>query len=260
MFQVSGQIREPLGQIYNAFHRIAPVERREQDPALDRDAALLYQGYYRLLRIVNNLADASAFSSPIPLPLRNDDLFLLCRDLCREAEGVAKLRGQTLRFFYSGEEEPVVAVNRPGIQRLLLNLLSNAMKFTPDGGFITVSLIVGEEEVELSVSDTGCGISQELLPTLFDRYLHPERLDPVPHGLGLGLPICHNIAVGHDGSLSAVSAEGFGTQVTFTFPNRQAPTATVRDIPFDYTGGFNPTLVELSDAAPTDAFMHQYLD
>lgn len=260
MFQVSGQIREPLGQIYNAFNRIAPPERREQDPALDRDAALLFRGYYQLLRIVNNLADAAAFSSPFPLPLRNDDLFLLCRDLCREVEPVAQLCQQTLRFFYSGEENPVVAINRPGIQRLLLNLLSNAMKFTPAGGFITVSLSIGPENVELSVSDTGCGISQELLPTLFDRYLHPDRMDPMPHGLGLGLPICHHIATGHDGTLSAVSAEGFGTQITFTFPNRQAPNTTVRDIAFDYTGGFNPILVELADAAPADAFTHQYLD
>ena len=260
MFQVSGQIREPLGQIHTALHRIAPPERRESDPQLDQDAALLCRGYYQLLRIVNNLADAASFSSPLPLPLRNDDLFLLCRDLCRAVEPVAKLRRQTLQFFYSGEESPVVAINRPGIQRLLLNLLSNAIKFTPDGGFITVSLTIAPEEVELSVSDTGCGISQELLPTLFDRYLHPERVDPKPHGLGLGLPICQHIAAGHDGTLSAVSAEGFGTQITFTFPNRQAPTTTVRDIVFDYTGGFNPILVELADAAPTDAFTHQYLD
>ncbi len=259
LFQISGQLRTPLGNIHSALTHLAPPERRELDPELDRNAALLSQSYYQLLRFANNLSDAAAFSSADALPLRSGDLFQLCRELYLRVEPLTKMRGQSLHFLFSGDQT-VTSFNQDGIERLVLNLLSNSMKFTPSGGAITLSLSITEETVELSVSDTGCGISQDLLPILFDRYLHPERIDPAPHGLGLGLPICQWIAGGHGGTLSAVSAEGVGTQVTLTFPNRQSPTATVRDVPFDYTGGFNPTLVELADALPVDAFTHEYLD
>ena len=259
LFQISGQLRGPLGGMYSAMDRIAPLARRERDPKLDRDAAQFCRGYYQLLRLANNLADAAAFSPGVPLPLQRGDLFQLCRELYLRAEPLVEMRGQSLHFLFSGETS-TAAYHPAGVERLVLNLLSNAMKFTPSGGSITLSLSITEGTVELSVSDTGCGISQELLPTLFDRYRHPDRMDPPPHGLGLGLSICQRIADGHGGTLTAVSAEGVGTQVTFTFPNRLPPTAPLRDIPFDYTGGLNPTLVELADALPADAFTHTYLD
>ena len=114
--------------------------------------------------------------------------------------------------------------------------------------------------VELTVLDTGGGVPQELLPTLFDRYLHTERMDPAPHGLGLGLPICRRIAAGHGGNIMVTSTEGEGTRVVVSIPNRQTDIVRVKDMGFDYAGGFNHMLLELSDALPHTAFTHQRLD
>lgn len=251
--QVAAQMRCSLVNVYGAINRLAPQERRDADPKLDRSAALLEESYYRLLRLAGNLTHAAVLAESGPLPLRNEDLVGLCRTLCGEAAELAAVMDLQL-VFRCEEEERLVAVNTEGIERLLLNLLSNAMKFTPKGGTITVELRFTGKQVELSVSDTGTGISPQLLPTLFDRYHHTERMDPAPHGLGLGLPICHRIARGHDGELTASSVEGVGTRVTFTFPDRMEPVATVQDIGFDYAGGFDHTLLELSDALPAAAF------
>lgn len=256
---IASQLRTSLGNIYSALNRIAPLEEREKDTQLDTNAALLYQSYYRILRVVNNLTDASGLLDDSPLPVENDDIIGFCRDLCRRVELLAALRGQRL-VFSSDKNGHVIAFNSDYMERLLLNLLSNAIKFTPEGGTITVSLKVRASVVELTVADTGVGISQELLPTLFDRYLHTERMDPAPHGLGLGLPICRRIAGGHGGSIMAASTPGEGTRITVALPNRQTDTVRVRDIPFDYAGGFNHTLLELADALPYAAFTYPNLE
>ena len=256
---IASQLRGSLGNIHSALNRIAPLEEREQDAQLDANAALLYQSYYRILRVVNNLTDAAGLLDNTPLPLENDDFVGFCRDLCRRCEDLAALRRHTL-IFKSDKSGHVMAFNSEYMERLLLNLLSNAFKFTPEGGIITVSVKVQPHTVELTVLDTGVGISQELLPTIFDRYLHTGRVDPAPHGLGLGLPICRRIASGHGGSLMITSTQGVGTRVVVSLPNRQTDEVRVRDVGFDYAGGFNHTLLELSDALPYTAFTQRNLE
>lgn len=110
------------------------------------------------------------------------------------------------------------------------------------------------------MADNGCGISEELLPTLFDRYRHTGRMDPPVHGLGLGLPICHRIMAGHEGEIFAASTVGQGTAVTARFPNRRSVIARLSDIRLQYNGGLNPTLLELCDAVPYEAFCVKYMD
>ena len=254
---VASQLRGPLANIHAAARRMAPAERRAEDPRLDQAAAIFSQSYYRLLRVVGNLTTAAELFGDEPLYLRDEDLAALCREVCSGAAHLAEQQGQEVRFS-SGETSCIVACNRPAMERLLLNLLSNAMKFAP-GGPIVVELRRLEElgQVEICVTDNGCGISQELLPTIFDRYLHVERMDPAPYGLGLGLPICHRIAMAHEGEIFIASTLGSGTQVTVRIPDRQSPTVQVNTPRFDYAGGFNHTMLELSDALGSRVFLQE---
>ena len=107
----------------------------------------------------------------------------------------------------------------------------------------------------LSVADTGCGMTEDKLETLFDRYLHEGLMDPRPHGLGLGLPLCRRIAEGHGGSILAESRPGQGSRFTVSLPDRRADSGDVSDIPLEYGGGFNKTLLALADALPAKAFL-----
>ena len=256
----ASQLRGPLGNLHAALGRIAPPQARDADPALDADAALVYQNYYRLLRVVGNLtAAAELYDDDCLLLLRNGDLVGLCREICSGAAYLARQQGQELTFT-AREPYHIVAYHEGGMERVLLNLLSNAMKFTPAGGQVMVGLETAGGMVEITVSDTGCGIPQELLPTLFDRYRHVERMDPAPHGLGLGLPICHRIVSVHEGEIFITSSLGRGTRVTVRIPDRQLPVTQVNTMPFDYAGGFNHTLLELSDALGTGAFRQKEME
>ena len=139
------------------------------------------------------------------------------------------------------------------------NLLSNALKFTPDGGTVTVSLRFGHKQVLLVVADTGCGIPAGDMETVFDGYLHPERLAVLPSGLGLGLPLCRCIAEGHGGRLLLDSKEGQGTTVTLALPD-ETMGDVVEDVTFDYAGGFQPALVGLADGLSFEAFLQRHSD
>jgi CheY-like chemotaxis protein len=106
------------------------------------------------------------------------------------------------------------------LQQVLWNLLSNAIKFTPKGGRVQVRLERVNSHVELTVSDTGQGISAEFLPHVFDRFRQADATNTRKHGgLGLGLAIVHQLVELHGGSVQVASpGEGQGTTFTVTLP------------------------------------------
>ena len=161
--------------------------------------------------------------------------------------------GLNLRFVCAIERH-ICAVAPEALEQILGHLLSNAFKFTPAGGTVTVELRRLSGRVLISVEDTGTGIPEETLATLFDRYLHADQPSPPPHGLGLGLPLCRRLAEGHGGTLMAESRPGKGSRFTLSLPDQQKGTE-VSDIAIDYSGGFNQTLLSLADALPVDAFL-----
>lgn len=258
--QVSSQLRLSLGNIHSALARLAPPDVRDGEEKTDLNAAVLSQSYYRILRLANNLADASEPERPEGAGLVNEDIVELCRSVMERAQVPAELVGIQLDF-RCRKNSHIIAADGERIERLLLNLLSNAFKFIGTGEKrVSLEVRVEANYVYLVLSDTGRGIPPHLLGTVFDRCRQPGRLDPPPHGLGLGLPLCQRIAREHGGSLALVSEEGKGTTVTVSLPNRRGPQRLAMALPPDMSGGFDPMLVELSDALPKQAFMQKYLD
>ena len=250
---IAAQLRGSLGTLHLAASQLVTAEQREADPLLDAKAAVLDQSYYQMLRLVNNLNQAALLRSDKPLGLRDTDLVELLDKLCARAEGLAAEIGLTLEFVCR-EQQLVCAADPAAFEQMVYHLLSNAFKFTPAGGKVTVELWLSGKQILLSVTDTGAGIPPEKLETLFDRYLHENMMDPRPHGLGLGLPLCRRIAEGHGGALLAESKVGEGSCFTLRMPKRRAEDGGVSDIPLEYSGGFNPTLLALADALPARAF------
>jgi len=251
--EISTYIRYAMGNIHFAAAALAPATEREKDPALDAKAAALDQSYYQLLRLVNNLSVAAYLGEEDPLPVRDRDIVDLVRTTCDQCSSLAVLLGLELSFRCELSYH-ICAVYRDSVEQLLFQLLSNAFKFTPAGGKVTVELKADYGRVFLSVSDNGCGIAPELLPHLFDRYLQKDAVALPPHGLGLGLPLCQRIAQRHGGTMLAESREGLGTTVTLSLPDRRTGISALEDVPFDYAGGFNRTLLGLADALPVSAF------
>lgn len=258
---VSAQLRATMVGIYTAMQRLAPPDQRSQDPKLDRNAAQMSLCYHQLLRLAGNLSAVDRFQSGEPLRRENTDLVTLCGDLCRQAESLFALRDVALHFS-SDTPSLILALDHSAFERLLLNLLSNALKFTPSGGSVTVHVKKPSGGfVRLSVTDTGCGIPAERRSLLFPAGVE-DALRPIgPQGLGLGLPLCHYIAKAHGGRILAESGGACGTRVVVSLPTQRLADNRLSDSGgIDYTGGFNHLLVELSDALPSGAYTQCLLD
>lgn len=161
---VSAQLRSSMANVFAAANRLAPAEAREADPMLDKNAAILTMSCHQMLRLVGNLSAASELVQGGRFRLCNGDIVGFCHALCERAEPLFALRGVALRFSTSHESH-VIAFNAPMLERALLNLLSNALKFTPEGGTVSVRVKCGERHVQLTVADTAAASSRSALPT-----------------------------------------------------------------------------------------------
>jgi two-component system phosphate regulon sensor histidine kinase PhoR len=115
---------------------------------------------------------------------------------------------------------PVVNADPSIIERVVANLLNNAIKYTPPGGTVTVTAFEREDDLLVEVSDTGIGIPAEDLPYIFDAF-HRVRQGPErkrTEGTGLGLYICKKIVQAHGGSITAESSPGRGASFRFSLP------------------------------------------
>lgn len=256
---ISVQMRTNMSNLYAAMDRLAPPESREKDSSVDRYAAVFCQSYYRMYRMVSNLDEAGRFFEHSRFELFDDDIVGLCRRVCREVEFLFDLRGVALDFTADCESR-IIGMDADALRRLLMNLLSNALKFTPAGGAVRVRVKTEGRFIKLIVSDTGTGMSSDRLDRLFDGFLAENRFAPLPHGFGIGLAVCRRIAQGHGGALIAQSEEGKGSTFTVSLPAVRSGRVRLGDSGSDYTGGFNHTLVALADALPAEAFLQKYLD
>ena len=247
---IANQMRSLLSNLYLAASQVIPPEQREQDPALDAKAAILEQSFFRLLRLVNSMSAAEYLSDSQTLSLRDADLVKLVSEVCESSADLAEQLGIQLKFVCAMDRR-VCAIHPAAVEQMLYHLLSNALKFTPAGGTVTVELKKSGGELLLSVADTGCGISPEQMEHLFDGYLHTQA---VPRrGLGLGLPLCRAIAERHGGGIAVKSVPGQGSCFTVFLPDRQSGTQ-VSDVMPLYASGFNRPLMGLADALPAAAY------
>ena len=253
---LSTQLRNSLSNMHLAAVSLIPTELREQDAQLDERAAVLDQSFYQLFRLANNLTAAAYLSESDTLLLRDCDIVELVRDTCQQSSSLAEQIGLKLSFSCR-KESHVCAIHRDSVEQMLFQLLSNAFKFTPRGGSVSVELTVSDRQVRLTVSDTGCGIDSQKMASLFSACSVEELCLP-PRGVGMGLALCRRIAQNHGGTILVESKKG--TRVTVAIPDRQSGTPMLKDVPFDYTGGFNRTLLGLADALPVSAFRTRQQD
>jgi heavy metal sensor kinase len=211
---VSHELRTPLtvvrGQLEVALFTARTVEQY-------RDAmADALEGVERLSNIVRALLMLSqAESGQLALQKTEIDLADLVRDLVDQHQIPAEAEG--VRLSAALPATCPVSADRIQIERLVSNLLGNAIKYTPAGGRVKVSLIPSVDHVKLIVEDTGVGISLEHLPHIFDRFYRVPSAD-AEKGLGLGLSFVAWIAKAHGGSVNVESTLQEGTRFTVLLP------------------------------------------
>lgn len=182
----------------------------------------------RMSRLVNDLLLlARADNGELKLNPEELDLDILVGEAYREARILAKDRDLTIEM---ADFEPVrINGDADRLKQTLSNLISNAIKFTPDGGRITISLTKTDTAAVIRVKDTGAGIAPEHLQRIFDRFYQADasRVKTGGEGAGLGLSIAHWIVEAHSGSIQVESTVGAGTTFIVTLPHAEEPERTL---------------------------------
>jgi signal transduction histidine kinase len=172
----------------------------------------------RLTRLINQILTlARAEGGEIKMADQAVDLVALGASVAEEIEPVAAVQGITLTC--EARDSLMVKGDAGWLERLLLILLDNAIKFTPEGGRISVTFSCAKGRAHIAVTDTGTGISPDVLPHLFERFY---RADPArsrqTQGAGLGLALAKWIAERHSGTIDVKSRPGDGSTFTVSLP------------------------------------------
>ena len=208
---MSHEIRTPLNAIVGFAHLVTETtnasEQREYFSIINKNCDLL-------LKLINDILDLSKIESG---RLNYNVSEVELRDICQEAYVVQSLKMTSdVALLYNSVAMPSVRlwIDPHRVEQVLLNLLSNAIKFTSKG-FISLFYEVEDMFVRVSVMDTGIGISEEKLESVFERFV---KLDDFYQGAGLGLPICKMIVEQLGGEIVVRSELGKGSTFWFTLP------------------------------------------
>ena len=248
-------VSAPLTTLLSASGTIFPLLADVEDPVLQRNLAVLSRSCYQLLRASENLGDLSAaLRGRLPLSMEKTDLTDFLDDFSQTAGDLCLQAGRELDVELP--QAPIYLwADRRQLRRVLLALLSNAIKFTAPGSLLRLTLTRRGKRAYLRLTDGGEGMTPEVLTSAFSRYTQPQ--DDPRTGAGFSLPVVQAVIQAHGGTILLQSQKDRGTDVTLTLPvglpQEQALLRSPR-VTVDRSGGFVPELVELSDALPPEAY------
>lgn len=216
---VSHELRTPLTSIMSLSENLlgdlaGPLNEKQK-----HYASRIQFNADRLKRMLNELLNLSKIESgkmelrPMVLSLQD-----LLADLVEAFQPLAQ-RKSIIMDVGSMETIPKVRADRDKLYEVLANLLENAIKFTQSGGTVHIGAqVLDDRHIKMKVSDTGCGISEEHLPRIFDKFYRVQQSSGHATGSGLGLAIAKGLVELHGGTLAVESAPGKGSHFSFTLP------------------------------------------
>lgn len=241
------ELRDPLTSIMlSAEHLLASDAASEQ-------AARLNRGLHQMLRIIGNMSDAGRSALGSQQEIRN--LGALFAEIFDKAQALVEHAG--IRLTYQGLSEEVLGLaDGEQLERAVLNILSNAIKFTPKGGTIAAQLIRHGRTLRLSITDSGSGIAENIRSTLFRRYLRQPGIEDSRCGIGLGMVMIRSAAANHGGAILIDQPADQGTRITMTLAIRQGAGNMLRSpiLRVDYAGEREHGLIELADCLPISVY------
>ena len=214
----SHELRTPLTLILGPVEDLLTSPADDLTPAQRHDLSLVRRNTQRLLQLVNQLMDFRKIDvGKMAVHANEGDLVGFVREIMDVFEKTARRRNITFRFVAA---EPVIFLWFDGeiLDKVFFNLLSNAFKYTPDGGHITVSigLEATDRQVVVSVEDTGRGIEKADQPHILEWFYQGSQ--PTPNSSGLGLALAEGLTRLHQGTLSFESQPGQGSTFAVRLP------------------------------------------
>jgi two-component system cell cycle sensor histidine kinase PleC len=217
------ELRTPLNAILG-FAQVIRDQRFGPNalPRYSEYAGHIIGGGEHLLALINDLLDlAKIEAGKLDLQPQSIDLKQLLAATMLMVKETAARGGITMEL--NAPDGPIIL---PGdlrrLKQCFLNIISNAVKFTPEGGRVAINVALGHDRIEVSVVDTGIGVKPSDIPKIFEPFGQIDSPLARRHvGSGLGLPLARSLVEMHGGNLSFRSAEGAGTTVTISLPRQR---------------------------------------
>jgi len=211
----SHELRTPLGLILG----YASFLQEDVDPSAAERLAVVVRAASRLKQIIETMLNLRYLETgEMEMVPARFDLRAEVQEACESYQALAQAEGLVLGADLPGEEIPILA-DREKVRMILDNLISNAVRFTPSGGRVRVSMCCRGDEVQMTVADTGIGIPPQELERIFDRFYQVENHMTRRHGgMGLGLSIVKGLVELHGGRVWVESVPGRGSRFTVVLP------------------------------------------
>ncbi len=229
LVNISHELKTPLNvifataQLFNKYCNSGSLDDKKDSIVKYIDS--IKQNSYRLSKMINNIVDLSKIEAGFfNLYLSNNNIVELVEDIVMSVTNFTDSKGLNI-IFDTDIEEKIIACDPEKLERVLLNLISNAIKFTDKGDEIFVAVKDKDEFIEISVADNGIGIEQKYLNMIFDRFKQVDKsLSRNAEGTGIGLSLVKSIVELHGGSIYVESEYGKGSKFTFIIPSKKVAT------------------------------------
>ena len=249
------ELREPLASIMITADQL--FSGQDTPPDAGAQIARMNRGLFQMLRLISNMSDASRYATgTATMEVKNisglfDEIF---------SKAAVLVEHSGIHLEYDGIKDPIYGlVNGELLERAVLNVISNAIKFTPQDGRIQAKLLRRGSKLYLSICDSGSGIPENLRSTIFSRCTREPGMEDGRYGIGLGFVMIRSAAAQHGGAVLVDHPENCGTRVTMTLGIRPGTGDQVRSpiLKVDYAGERDHGLLELSDVLPAELYSLQ---
>jgi two-component system sensor histidine kinase ResE len=216
---VSHELKTPLTSI-QGFAQALLDETADTPEARRQAAQIIYDEAGRMHRMALDLLDLARLEAgTADLKMSAVDMKVLLQNIIEKFAPQAQRKGVELQLD-APTGLPGLIGDGDRLAQVFTNLVDNALKFTPPGGDVKLSAVKVGAEIEISIADSGIGVSKEALPRLFDRFYQADtaRAGGDGHGAGLGLAIVKEIVDAHNGKISVRSELGHGTTFVIHLP------------------------------------------
>ncbi|HJQ10373.1 MAG TPA: ATP-binding protein [Gemmatimonadaceae bacterium] len=217
---LSHEFRTPLQAIFGYTELLERQIHGPLNDAQQRDLKRIQQSQQHLLGLITTILDFARLESGHGMDVQLGAVVV--HEILCNMEGFVgpQLETKNLRYSYNCEDQGMVAqADGTKVEQIVLNLLANAIKFTPPGGEITIECANGGDRVHVHVRDTGIGIPADKLDAIFEPFVQIRSRDAISGGTGLGLPISRRLATAMGGELFARSVQGQGSTFTLSLPS-----------------------------------------
>ncbi|WBW97261.1 MASE3 domain-containing sensor histidine kinase [Oceanirhabdus sp. W0125-5] len=250
---LSHEFKTPLNLIFSSVQllkiKLQNVINGNEGEKISQYLKILNQNGFRLLRLINNLIDITKIDANyFQIDLQNCNIVSTVEDITLSVAQYIENKNIQI-IFDTDVEEKIMACDPDKIERIILNLISNSIKFTKSGGKITVNIFDKGDTVIMSIKDTGIGIPENKIDVIFNRFGQVDKSTTRNHeGSGIGLSLVKSLVEMHEGSIEVESEYGKGTEFVIKLPVKVLDEVNIKDIEHNNTHDYVERInIEFSD-------------